>query len=116
MRIRFLMLVYDTSYVAVCQGFLPNNCMFFTQSLPVVVENAVKHVFVVVVQHVSRDNQHHFDASKIVQNCINQCAKTASKQCKNFSQKIVVNLLTTSNTFGIISKLMTVARVCDLGM
>ena len=29
------MLVYDTSYMAVCQGFLPNNCMFFAQNLPV---------------------------------------------------------------------------------
>lgn len=31
----FLMLVYDTSYMTVCQGFLPNNCMFFAQNLPV---------------------------------------------------------------------------------
>ena len=110
------MLVYDTSYIAVCQGFLPNNCMFFAQNLPIAVEIVVKHLFVAINQCILHCGQYHFGVPKILKNRIAKVAKNTSKLCKNFSQKIVANLLTTSNTFGIISKLMTVARVCDLGM
>ena len=39
--IGFLMLVYDTSYICVCQGFLPNKWANFAQKLLFCVENFV---------------------------------------------------------------------------
>ena len=37
--IGFLMLVYDTSYIAFCQGFLPNKWANFAQKLSICATN-----------------------------------------------------------------------------